>query len=97
MLLEISLSNETKRTDADDGVRDIILAVGSGLLELLKGNIGSLKLPTVLKNVLKRLKCFLFLIDNKVNGMDKNGGKNSLGPETETTSKKTTSSTRQKN
>ena len=92
MLLETSLSNETEPTDAEDGVQDIILAVGSGLFKLLKGNIESLKLPAVLKNAFKRLKSFLFLIDNKVNGEDKNGGKNSLGSETETVSKKTRSS-----
>ena len=97
MLLETSLSNETKPTDAEDGVQDIILAVGSGLFKLLKGNIESLKLPAVLKNAFKRLKSFLFLIDNKVNGEDKNGGKNSLGSETETVSKKTRSSITQKN
>ena len=44
MLVETSLSNETEPTDAEDGVQDIILAVGSGLLKLLKGNIESLKL-----------------------------------------------------
>ena len=78
-------------------MQDIILAVGSGLLKLLKGNIESLKLPTDIKNALKKLKSFLFLIDNKVNGVDKNGGENSLGSETETISKKTTSDTMQRN
>ena len=63
MQLETSLSNETKPTDAQDGVQDIILAVGSSLLKLSKGNIESLKLITFLKNTLKRLKSFLFLID----------------------------------
>ena len=38
----------------------------------------SLKLLAVLKNALKRLKSFLFLIDNKVDGADKNDSKNSL-------------------
>ena len=93
MLLETSLSDET---EAEDGVQDIILAVGSGLLKLLKGNIESLKLPTDIKNALKKLKSFLFLIDNKVNGVDKNGCENSLGSETKTISKKTTSSTMQR-
>ena len=97
MLVETSLSNETEPTDAEDGVQDIILAVGSGLLKLLKGNIESLKLPTVLKNALKRLKSFLSLIDNKVDGADKNGGGNSLRSETKTISKKITSNTMQKN
>ena len=97
MLLETSLRDETEPTDAEDGVQDIILAVGSGLFKLLKGNIESLKLPAVLKNAFKRLKNFLFLIDNKVHGADKNGGKNSLGSETKTVLKKTRSSITQKN
>ena len=96
MLLE-TLSDGTEPTDAEDGVQDITLAVGSGLVKLLKGNIESLKLPTVLKNTLKRLKSFLFLTDNKLNGTDKDGGKNRLGSEMEIISKKITSSTMQKN
>ena len=95
--METSLIDETKPRYAEDGVQDIILAVGSGLLKLLKGNIESLKLPTDIKNALKMLKSFLFLIDDKVNGVDKNGGENSLGSETETISKKTTSGTMQRN
>ena len=70
MLMETSLSDETEPTDAGDGVQDVILAVGSGLLKLLKGKIESLKLQTVFKNALKRLKCFLFLIDKKIDGTD---------------------------
>ena len=60
---------------------------------LLKGNIEPFKPSAVLKNSFKRLKGFLFLIDNKVDGTDKNGSENSLGSKTETISKKTTSST----
>ena len=62
MLLETSLIIETKLTDAEDRVKYIVLAVDSGLLKLLKGNIESVILPAVLKNALKKLKCFLFLI-----------------------------------
>ena len=76
-LLEI-LNDATKSTDAEDWIQDIILTVGRGLLKLLKGNMDSLKLLAVLKNALKRLKSFLFLIDNKVDGADKNDSKNSL-------------------
>ena len=97
MLLETLLSNETEPTDAEGGVQDIIVvAVARSLLKLLKRNIESLKLLAVLKNALRRLKSFLFLIDNNVDGVDKNGGENSLGSEMETISKKITSSTTQK-
>ena len=61
MLLETSLSDGTEPTDAEDGVQDITLAVGSGLLKLLKGKIESLKLPTVLKKHFKKVKKFPLL------------------------------------
>ena len=76
-LLE-TLNDATKSTDAEDRIQDVILTVGRGLLKLLKGNMDSLKLLAVLKNTLKRLKSFLFLINNKVDGADKNDSKNSL-------------------
>lgn len=62
MLLETSLIIVTKLTDVEDRVKDIILAVDNGLLKPLKGNTESVKLPTFLKNTLKKSKCFLFLI-----------------------------------
>ena len=55
----------------------------------------SLKLLAVLKNALKRLKSFLFLIDNKIDGADKNDSKNSLSSDMETISKKTIGSSMQ--
>ena len=81
-LLENSLAEETESTDAEGGVQDVILMVGIGLLKLLKGNIESLKLPPVLKTALKRLKSFLFLINTKTDGADKNNSENNLGSET---------------
>ena len=92
-LLENSLAEETKSTDetestdAEDEVQDVILMFGIGLLKILKGNIESLKLPPVLKSALKRLKSFLFLINTKTDGADKNDSKNNLGSETKTTQK----------
>ena len=59
-------------TDSEDRIQDSILTVGKCLLKLLKGNIESLQLPAVLKNVLKRLKSFLSLIDNKIEKDDSN-------------------------
>ena len=47
--------------------------VGIGLLKFLKGNSESLKLPPVLESALKRLESFLFLINTKTDGADKNG------------------------
>ena len=96
-ILETSLNNATDLTDSEDGIQDNILTVGKGLLKLLKGNIESLLLPAILKNALKRLKCFLFLIDNKIeeDGSNKNDSKNSVRPETETISKEASNSTMQ--
>ena len=62
-ILETSLNDATDLTDSVDGIQDNILTVGKSLLKLLKGNIESLQLPGILKNALKRLKSFLFLID----------------------------------
>ena len=90
-------TDETKSTDAEDGLQDAILMVGIGLLKLLKGNIESLKLPLVLKTALKRLKSFLVLINTKTDGAYKNDSKNDLGSETKTIPKKTTSRSTQKN
>ena len=41
-----------------------------------------LKLPAVLKNALKSSRSFLFLIDNKVDGTDKNDREKSFRAET---------------
>ena len=79
--------------DSEDGIQENILTVGKSLLKLLKGNIESLQLPAILKNTLKRLKSFLFLIDNKIeqDGSNKNDSKNGVRPETETISKEASS------
>ena len=65
-ILETSLNDATDLTDSGDGIQDNILTIDKSLLKLLKGNMESLQLPAVLKNTLKRLKSFLFLIDNKI-------------------------------
>ena len=92
-ILETSLNDATDLTDSVDGIQDNILTVGKSLLKLLKGNIESLQLPAILKNALKRLKSFHFLIDNKIeqDGSNKNDSKNSVKPETETISKEASS------
>ena len=92
-ILETSLNDATDLTDSVDGIQDNILTVGKSLLKLLKGNIESLQLPGILKNALKRLKSFLFLIDNKIeqDGSNKNDSKNSVRPEMETISKEASS------
>ena len=92
-LLETSLNDVTGSTDSVDGTQGNILMVGKSLLKFLKGNIESLQLPGIMKNALKRLKSFLFLIDNKIeqDGLNKNGSKNSVRAETETISKEASS------
>ena len=91
LLLETFLNKgEIDSMDAKDGVQDIIVAVGKTLLKLLKGNIESLKLPAVIKNVLKKLKSFLFLTEVNSDGSNKNGSKNGLRSETKTNEATTT-------
>ena len=93
MLLEASLSKDKiDSTDSKDGTQDIILTVGKSLLKLLKGNIESLKLPSVIKNSLKKLKSFLYLIDINSHGSNKDDSKNSLRPVMKTNETLTTSS-----
>ena len=96
-ILETSLNDATDFTDSEDRIQDNILTVGKGLFELVEGNIESLQLLAILKNALKRLKSFLFLINNKIqqDGSNKNDGKNSIRPETETILKEASSSTTQ--
>lgn len=74
-------------TDSVDGIQGNILKDGKSLLKLLKGNIESLQLPAILINVLKRLKSFLFLIDNTIDQgrLNKNDSKNIVRTEMETT------------
>ena len=77
LLLDTSLNkDEIDSTDAEDGIRDIIVMVGKTLL------IESLKLPAVIKNALKKLKSFSFLTEVNSNGSNKNGSENGLGSET---------------
>ena len=84
-LLETSLrKDETEATDAKDGIQDINLTVGKSLLKLLKGNTELLKLPAPIKNSLKKLKSFLFLIDANSHGSNKDGSENGLRLETKT-------------
>ena len=93
LLLEASLSKDKiDSTDSKDGTQDIILTVGKSLLKLLKGNIESLKLLSVIKSSLKKLKSFLYLIDINSHGSNKDGSKNSLRPVMKTNETLTTSS-----
>ena len=79
ILLKTLLNNdklkEIKALDTEDGVRDTILLVVTKLINLLKGNIDSLKLPKLIKSRLKKLQSIL-LLTNNIDGLNKNGSKN---------------------
>ena len=87
--------------DTEDGVQDTILLIVTKLLSLLKGIIETLKLPKLLKIVLKKLKSILFLTSN--DGTYKDNIEDSIRSEKKTASatatmtiesaKKTTNST----
>lgn len=64
-LLTISLNEDNRSLDSEDGLPCIIPVIDKQVLKLLKGDIDSLKIPTFLKKALHKLKSFLFLIDDK--------------------------------
>ena len=92
ILLKTSLNSnklsEIITIDTEDGVQGTILSIVTKLLNLLKGNIESLKLPKVVKSGLRKLKGILFLT-NKINGWYKNGSENSRRSEKATATTRT--------
>ena len=51
-----TVNSEQEQEETDGVVTDAILQIVIKITELLKNNIDSLNLPTVLKNVLKKIK-----------------------------------------
>ena len=74
--------------DTEDGVQDTILFIVTKLFGLLKGIIETLKLPKLLKIVLKKLKSILFLTSN--DGTYKDNIEHSIRSEKKTPSATTT-------
>ena len=62
LLIKNQLEINTE-VDNEDGIQDIIIAVATKLLKLLRGNIESLKPPEVLIIVSKKLKDLVFFPD----------------------------------
>ena len=62
LLIKNQLEINTE-VDNEDGIQDIIIAVATKLLKLLRGNIESLKPPEVLIIVFKKLKDLAFFPD----------------------------------
>ena len=56
------------------------MTIAAKLLQFLHNNIGSLKLPDIIKSALKKLKSFI--AKNKKDGMKENDSENSSRPET---------------
>ena len=79
LLLEAE-SNKENTKDSEYGIHDILIIVATKLLELLHNNIDSLKLPKVIKDVLRKLKSFI--VKDKKYGENKIDSENSAGPET---------------
>ena len=59
-----TVNSEQKQEETDGVVTDTILQIVTKIAELLKNNIDSLNLPTVLKNTLKKIKS-LFIPQTK--------------------------------
>ena len=56
-----TVNSEQEQEETDGVVTDAILQIVIKITELLKNNIDSLNLPTVLKNALKKIKSFFIL------------------------------------
>ena len=56
-----TVNSEQEQEETDGVVTDAILQIVIKITELLKNNIDSLNLPTVLKNALKKTKIFFIL------------------------------------
>ena len=65
--------------DSEDGIPNIIRTIAARLLRLLHNNIESLKLPDIIKGVLRKIKSFI--IKDK-DGTNKNDSENSIRPKT---------------
>ena len=79
-LLEAPLNKDSLNVDSEDEILDILITIATKLLELLRNNINSLKLPKIIKNTLRKLKSFI--VKDKKDGENKNDSKNSAEPET---------------
>ena len=53
-----TVNSEQEQEETDGVVTEIILQIVIKITELLKNNIDSLNLPTILKNALKKIKSF---------------------------------------
>ena len=55
------VNSEEIQEQTDSNITDTILQIVLKISDLLKKNIDSLNLPTLLKNALKKIKCFLII------------------------------------
>ena len=78
--MEAPLNKDSLNVDSEDEILDILITIATKLLELLRNNINSLKLPKIIKNTLRKLKSFI--VKDKKDGENKHDSKNSAGPET---------------
>ena len=79
-MLEAPLNKDSLNVDSEDEILDILITIATKLLELLRNNINSLKLPKIIKNTLRKLKSFI--VKDKKDGENKNDSKNSAELET---------------
>ena len=78
--MEAPLNKDSLNVDSEDEILDILITIATKLLELLRNNINSLKLPKIIKNTLRKLKSFI--VKDKKDGENKNDSKNSAELET---------------
>ena len=78
-LTEAESDKNSNSKDAEDGIPDILITNAAKLLQLLHNNIDSLKIPRILKSVLKKLK--FFIVKNKKDSTKENDSENSSRPQ----------------
>ena len=83
LIFNLSIEAESDKIsdskDAEDGIPDILITIAAKILHLLHNNIGTLKLPDIIKSALKKLKSFI--VNDKKDGTNKNNSENSSRPE----------------
>ena len=79
LLIEAESDEISNSKDAEDGIPDILITFAAKLLQLLRNNIDSLKLPDIIESAFKKLKSFI--VKDKKNGTNKDDSENNSRPE----------------
>ena len=79
LLIEAELDKISNGKNAEDRIPDILITIAAKLLQVLRNNIDSLKLPDIIKSVSKKLKSFI--VKDKKDGKNESDSENSSRPD----------------